>query len=125
MGRVIERADVAEFAVLKTYDPALTALAGRTITATGRYGKFLDLLAEPGPDGAVLAEPGPDGPVLHLITHLARAGWLRWREKLPPEPPRPGRGPLALRVRFTDGAGFDLTEAGTRKSLAAYVVRDP
>ena len=115
-GRVIERADVAEFAVLKTYDPALTALAGRTITATGRYGKFLDLVTERDPAG---------GPTLHLITHLARAGWLRWREKLPPEPPRPGRGPLALRVRFADGAGFDLTEAGTRKRLAVYLVADP
>jgi formamidopyrimidine-DNA glycosylase len=125
VGRVIERADVAEFAVLKTYDPALTALAGRTITATGRYGKFLDLMTEPGPDGATATEPGPDGAVLHLITHLARAGWVRWREKLPPEPPRPGRGPLALRVRFTDGAGFDLTEAGTRKRLAVYLVADP
>jgi formamidopyrimidine-DNA glycosylase len=125
-GRVIERADVAEFAVLKTYDPALTALHGRTITATGRYGKFLDLVTERDPS----TEPGPasgpgGGPALHLITHLARAGWLRWRDKLPDEPPRPGRGPLALRVRFADGAGFDLTEAGTRKRLAVYLVADP
>ncbi len=115
-GRVIERADVAEFAVLKTYNPALTALHGRTITATARYGKFLDLVTERDPGG---------GPVLHLITHLARAGWLRWRDKLPDEPPRPGKGPLALRVRFADGAGFDLTEAGTRKRLAVYLVADP
>jgi len=116
VGRVIERADVAEFAVLKTYEPALTALHDRTITATGRYGKFLDLITE--------REPGAGQP-LHLITHLARAGWLRWREKLPPEPPRPGRGPLAFRVTFADGAGFDLTEAGTRKRLAVYLVADP
>ncbi len=116
MGRVIDRGDVAEIAVLKTYDPPLTALRGRTITATGRYGKFLDLVTEQEPGG---------GPVLHLITHLARAGWLRWRGKLPPQPPRPGRGPLAFRLRFTDGAGFDLTEAGTRKRLAVYLVTDP
>ncbi len=101
--------------MLKTYHPALTELTGRTITATGRYGKFLDLVTE--------RDPG--APALHLITHLARAGWLRWREKLPPEPPRPGKGPLALRVRFADGAGFDLTEAGTRKRLAVYLVADP
>jgi formamidopyrimidine-DNA glycosylase len=116
VGRVIDRGDVAEIAVLKTYDPPLTALRGRTITATGRYGKFLDLVTEQEPGG---------GPVLHLITHLARAGWLRWRGKLPPQPPRPGRGPLAFRLRFTDGAGFDLTEAGTRKRLAVYLVTDP
>jgi formamidopyrimidine-DNA glycosylase len=116
VGRVIDRGDVAEIAVLKPYDPPLTALRGRTITATGRYGKFLDLVTEQEPGG---------GPVLHLITHLARAGWLRWRGKLPPQPPRPGRGPLAFRLRFTDGAGFDLTEAGTRKRLAVYLVTDP
>jgi formamidopyrimidine-DNA glycosylase len=115
-GRVIDRADVAEIAVLKTYDPALTALAGRAITATARYGKFLDLVTDTDPGG---------GPALHLITHLARAGWLRWRDKLPEEPPRPGRGPLAFRLRFRDGAGFDLTEAGTRKRLAVYLVTDP
>ena len=116
MGRVIDRAAVAEIAVLKTYDPPLTALAGRVITATTRYGKFLDLVTDRDPGG---------GPALHLITHLARAGWLRWRDKLPADPPRPGKGPLAFRVRFRDGAGFDLTEAGTRKRLAVYLVTDP
>ena len=118
-GRVIDRADIAEISVLKTYDPALTALRGRTITGTKRYGKFLDLVTEP-------AEPGaaPDGQ-LHLIVHLARAGWLRWRDSLPEQPPRPGKGPLALRLAFTDGTGFDLTEAGTRKRLAVYLVADP
>jgi formamidopyrimidine-DNA glycosylase len=115
VGRVIDRADVAEIAVLKTYDPALTALGGRTVTGTGRHGKFLDLVTQ--------RDPGD--PPLHLITHLARAGWLRWRNELPAEPPRPGRGPLAFRLRFRDGAGFDLTEAGTRKRLAVYLVADP
>jgi formamidopyrimidine-DNA glycosylase len=67
---------------------------------------------------------GPDAP-LHLVIHLARAGWLRWREGLPEQPPRPGKGPLAFRLRFTDGSGFDLTEAGTKKRLAVYLVTDP
>jgi formamidopyrimidine-DNA glycosylase len=114
-GRVIERADVTEFSVLKTYDPPLTALSGGTIVATGRHGKFLDLTVE----------PAGGGPPLHLVTHLARAGWLRWREELPAAPPRPGKGPLAFRLRFADGSGFDLTEAGTRKRLAVYLVTDP
>jgi formamidopyrimidine-DNA glycosylase len=117
-GRVIDRADVAEISVLKTYDPALTALRGRTITGTKRYGKFLDLVTAP-------AGAGTPGEPLHLIVHLARAGWLRWRDSLPDQPPRPGKGPLAFRLRFTDGAGFDLTEAGTRKRLAVYLVTDP
>jgi DNA-formamidopyrimidine glycosylase len=130
-GRVIDRADIAEISVLKTYDPALSALRGRTITGTKRYGKFLDLVTEPaGPaEPAGPGEPGApgaaaDGP-LHLIVHLARAGWLRWRDSLPEQPPRPGKGPLALRLAFTDGTGFDLTEAGTRKRLAVYLVTDP
>jgi DNA-formamidopyrimidine glycosylase len=117
-GRVIDRADVAEISVLKTYDPALTALRGRVITGTNRYGKFLDLATEP-------AQPTASGAPLHLIVHLARAGWLRWRDSLPDQPPRPGKGALAFRLRFTDGSGFDLTEAGTRKRLAVYLVTDP
>jgi formamidopyrimidine-DNA glycosylase len=119
-GRVIDRADIAEISVLKTYDPALSALRGQIITATKRYGKFLDLVTE-APAGA----DGVAGGRLHLIVHLARAGWLRWRGSLPEQPPRPGKGPLAFRLRFTDGAGFDLTEAGTRKRLAVYLVADP
>ncbi|MFJ3334968.1 Fpg/Nei family DNA glycosylase [Streptomyces sp. NPDC086766] len=96
--------------VLKTYDPPVTALQGRPVTAVGRYGKFL----------AVATEGGP-----HLVTHLARAGWLQWKDPLPQAPPRPGKGPLALRVALETGAGFDLTEAGTQKRLAVYVVGDP
>jgi DNA-formamidopyrimidine glycosylase len=118
VGRVIDRADVAEFAVLKTYEPPLTALRGGRITGTARRGKFLDLIIEP-----PAAESGA-GAELHLVTHLARAGWLRWRDALPEAPPKLGKGPLAFRVRFTDGAGFDLTEAGTRKRLAVYLVTD-
>jgi DNA-formamidopyrimidine glycosylase len=111
-GRTIDQAFIAEFSVLKTYDPPLSVLHGATVTGTSRRGKFLDLVVQPA-DG---------GPALHLVTHLARAGWLRWRDELPEQPPRPGKGPLAFRLRFADGAGFDLTEAGTRKRLAVYLV---
>lgn len=113
-GRQIDRAEVAEFSVLKTYDPPLSALRGARISGTSRRGKFLDLACSP-------AAGGPD---LHLVTHLARAGWLRWRDALPEAPAKPGKGPLAFRVRFTDGSGFDLTEAGSRKRLAVYLVAD-
>src|SRR5881394_3993391 len=107
--RVVARVDVASIAVLKTYDPPLTALAGLTVTGAARHGKFLDL--------------DVDG--LHLVTHLSRAGWLHWRDALPQVPPKPGRGPIALRVHLADKSGFDLTEQGTQKRLAVYVVRDP
>jgi len=118
VGRVIDRADIAEFSVLKTYDPPLAALHGAELKDVARHGKFLDLITTP-------AAPAAPGRSLHLITHLARGGWLRWREDLPDQPPRPGKGPLAFRLRFSDGAGFDLTEAGTRKRLAVYLVSDP
>ncbi|WP_059012708.1 Fpg/Nei family DNA glycosylase [Streptomyces specialis] len=109
VGREVARALPVAFHVMKTYDPPLTALEGRTVTAVDRHGKFLDIgLGE-----------------LRLVVHLARAGWLRWQDSLPAAPPRPGKGPLALRVALTDGAGFDLTEAGTQKGLAVYCVRDP
>jgi formamidopyrimidine-DNA glycosylase len=136
-GLVIDRADSAAISVLKTYRPDLTALRGRVITDTQRHGKFLDLVAVAQDGHASQAAGGhagqaadghagqaADGP-LHLIIHLARAGWLRWRENLPEAPPRPGKGPLGFRLRFTDGTGFDLTEAGTKKRLAVYLVTDP
>jgi formamidopyrimidine-DNA glycosylase len=117
-GRVIDRADSAAISVLKTYRPDLSELHGRVIGAVSRHGKFLDLTADP-------AEGSAGGESLHLVFHLARAGWLRWREDLPAQPPRPGKGPLGFRLRFTDGTGFDLTEAGTKKRLAVYLVTDP
>ncbi len=121
-GRVIDRADSAAISVLKTYRPDLSELHGRVIGAVSRHGKFLDLTADPAGDPA--DGSAGDRP-LHLVIHLARAGWLRWREDLPAQPPRPGKSPLGFRLRFTDGTGFDLTEAGTKKRLAVYLVTDP
>jgi formamidopyrimidine-DNA glycosylase len=117
VGLVVAGVEVGAISVLKTYDPPPTALAGMTVDGVARHGKFLDL----------------DVGGLHLIFHLARAGWLRWSEPLSTTPVRPGKSPLALRVRLADpeaeGAdgtpGFDLTEAGTQKRLAVYVVRTP
>ncbi|MGA4798085.1 Fpg/Nei family DNA glycosylase [Streptomyces lavendulocolor] len=109
VGKEIARALPVAISVLKTYDPPLSALDGTTVTAVGRHGKFLDI------------EAGG----LHLLVHLARAGWLQWRDVLPSGPPRPGKGPLALRVALTGGDGFDLTEAGTTKRLAVHLVHDP
>ncbi|GAA4238900.1 Fpg/Nei family DNA glycosylase [Actinomadura meridiana] len=110
VGHVIARVDVLAISALKTYDPPVTALGGLTVTGASRHGKFLDL--------------DVDG--IHLVIHLARAGWLRWRDEIPTRPVRPGgKNPLALRVHLDDGSGFDLTEAGTKKGLAVYVVRDP
>jgi formamidopyrimidine-DNA glycosylase len=108
-GRAFARVIPVALSALKTFDPPVDALAGSFVDGVSRYGKFLDI------------EAGG----LHLVTHLARAGWLRWHAEVPATLPRPGKSPLALRVVLDDGSGFDLTEAGTRKSLAVYVVRKP
>jgi formamidopyrimidine-DNA glycosylase len=108
VGRVVARIDVASLSVLKTFDPPITAAHGREVTDVGRHGKHLDVS---------LGD-------LHLVMHLARAGWLRWSDELSPKPLRPGKGPIALRVHL-GGPGFDLTEAGTKKGMAVWLVRDP
>ena len=106
--RAFVRADITAISALKTYDPPISSLVGLLIDDVQRHGKFLDISAQG----------------IHLVIHLARAGWLRWREEQSSALVRPGKGPIALRVTLDDGSGFDLTEAGTQKKLAVYVVRD-
>ncbi len=120
-GLRVARVELAAINALKTFDPPVRALEGRRLVDVTRHGKFLDLVFV-----------DEDGQALHLITHLARAGWLHWRESLPPAPPRPGgKGPIAFRLHlapeFPDGpvSGFDLTEAGTQRRLGVWVVHDP
>ncbi|WP_280247319.1 Fpg/Nei family DNA glycosylase [Nocardia abscessus] len=114
VGAVVGRVDVAALSAVKTFEPPVTALSGRDVTGAGRWGKFLGMEC--------------DG--LWLVTHLSRGGWLRWIDEPSPTPPKPGgKSPLALRVHFFTPEGatpaFDLTEAGTKKRLAVYVVTDP
>jgi formamidopyrimidine-DNA glycosylase len=109
IGRTVTRAELGSLSALKTYQPPLSALVGGTVTATGRRGKYLTMTV---------------GDVV-LVAHLARGGWVQWREALTPSRAKPGRGPLALRLGFDDGSGFDVTEQGTEKRLALWVVRDP
>lgn len=118
-GLTITKATIANIAALKTYDPPIDALQGRTIRSAVRHGKFVDLTTD------AEGTSGGQVPAIHLIFHLAKAGWLRWYEQLPATVIRPGKTPIALRVGFDDGSGFDLTEAGTKKSLAVYAARDP
>ncbi len=111
LARPVARVDLASMTALKTFDPPLSALTGRLVTGAGRFGKFLDVQM--------------DG--LHVVVHLSRAGWMRWHEQASTTPPKPGKGPLEMRVHLdvVGGPGFDLTEAGTQKRLAVYVVTDP
>ncbi|PPH51281.1 Fpg/Nei family DNA glycosylase [Rathayibacter sp. AY1E2] len=108
-GRVLERLDVFAISALKTVAIPPSALSGETVHGVSRHGKFLDI---------AVGEA-------HVLLHLARAGWVRWRPERPTAPAKPGRGPLAARLVLDDGSGFDVTEAGTKKSLALSIVADP
>ncbi len=107
-GTGIAAARLRSVGALKTYDPPLSALVGGRVDGWSRRGKFLDMQAGD----------------LHLVVHLARAGWIRWRERLTEARPSL-RGPLALQLELDGGAGVDITEQGTEKRLALYVVRRP
>ncbi|MDN5895184.1 MAG: Fpg/Nei family DNA glycosylase [Nocardioides sp.] len=114
-GRAIATVHIAAFSALKTFDPPLSALEGTFVDGVARHGKFLDI------------EAGG----LHLVLHLARAGWIRWRDEVPKLPPKPSnKSPVAARIVLDDAttdqrSGLDITEAGTKKSLALYVARSP
>ncbi|WP_374947653.1 Fpg/Nei family DNA glycosylase [Agreia sp.] len=107
LGRTVSRLDLVSFAALKTFDPPVSILNDQVVTSIDRHGKFLDLGI---------------GDV-HLVLHLARAGWIRWREGEPPPRTKPSSGPLTARLVLDDGSGFDVTEAGTKKSVAIWIVR--
>ena len=115
VGSAISRIDLAAFSALKTFDPPLQSLHGTLVDDVTRHGKFLDI----------------DASGVHVCIHLARAGWIRWREEVPELPARPNsKNPLAARIvidhpESETPSGLDITEAGTKKSLAIYVVRDP
>jgi formamidopyrimidine-DNA glycosylase len=109
LGLAIAGLELGSISVLKTYDPPPASLLGLPIGDVARHGKFVDIEAEG----------------LHLVFHLARAGWLRWSDALAATTIRPRKSPIALRCRLSDGSGFDLTEAGTKKRLAVYIVRHP
>src|SRR4051812_15358448 len=81
---------VNSFAALKTFDPPVTALEGAVVAGVRRYGKYVDIVTGAG----------------HLVFHLAKAGWLRWSDQVPSTPLKPGRSPIALRVRYSDESGF-------------------
>ena len=118
-GAVLTKIEIVSFAVLKTAVPPYTALEGRTVTGVERRGKFIIVDA--------------DG--LYLGFHLAKAGWVRYTESPSNAVLAHGKGYIAARLEFarrrpaSDGGemhlGIDLTEAGTKKSLALYVVNDP
>ena len=113
-GRTVTAVSVGTLSALKTYAPAPEALLGAAVVEVTRRGKWLDVRTATPHDGE-----------LHLLVHLARAGWVRWYDTAPAAAVRLGRSPVALRLALDDGSGLDLTEAGTRKRLAVHLVPRP
>ena len=108
-GRTVDHFQALSLTAMKTFDPPASTLSGEAVRSVGRHGKYLDL------------EVGE----IHLVMHLALLGWIRWREDPPPPPSRLGKGPVAARLVLDDGSGLDITEFGTKKSLAIWIVHDP
>jgi formamidopyrimidine-DNA glycosylase len=108
-GRRIDSCRLNSFSALKTVEPPVDELVGRSVAGVERRGKFVCF----------------DTGGLWLVAHLARGGWIRWFETLPSTALRPGRSPIALRLGLDDGSGLDLTEMGTEKRLALWVVHSP
>ena len=109
VGRAFVRADITAISALKTYDPPVSALVGPADRRRPAAREVPRLL---GPGRAPGHPPGP-----RRLAALAR----RAVDRAGPARQGPDRAPDGL----DDGSGFDLTEAGTQKKLAVYVVRDP
>ncbi len=107
--RTFDGVEIGTLNLLRTAVPPVEDLVGRRVVSAGRRGKYLLV----------------DCSGITLVLHLARAGWLRWSRTAPTRRITPGRGPVALRLRFTEGRSLDVTEAGTRKSAAAWLAHDP
>ncbi|MDQ4500774.1 DNA-formamidopyrimidine glycosylase family protein [Sinomonas sp. ASV322] len=135
-GATVDRVYVTSIHALKTADPAYTELVGRRVEAVGRRGKYvvltfapasadsLDPAHSPGSPEGTSADDG--GGRLLVVVHLALGGWVRVNDKLPDPAPARGKGYTAARFGFVRGeetTGVDLTEAGTWKRLAVWIVR--
>ncbi len=111
VGRSVERVRVYSPSALKTFDPRLESLEDRTVVGATRRGKYLCIETALDGDGS-----------MQLVVHFALAGWLRWYDAVPDGVVKPN-GYINLRLRLDDGAGFDVTEAGTKHALQIHVVR--
>ena len=99
----VEQAGPAHIATLKTFDPPLTALAGRTFAGARRRGKNLLF-------------PTADGEMIVRV-HLMSAGRLRYHAPGAKTPKTP-----MFRLRFTDGAELVLTEGGKKKRAGVWLM---
>lgn len=108
LGERIRGVRVTGIAVLKTYDPPVSALEGTRVVGLHRVGKRVVLEVAAPED----AEP------LFVVIHLMIAGRLWWK---PPGSPVPRRYGLAA-IDFGEGTLL-LTEAGTTHRASLHLER--
>jgi formamidopyrimidine-DNA glycosylase len=102
LGQPVENVRLASPFLLRSIDPPLDSIRGRTIVSLRRLGKRIVFEAED---------------ELFLVFHLMIAGRFRWK---PPRAAIPGKVGL-LALDFTHGS-LVLTEAGTKRQASLHVV---
>ena len=102
-GSPIDAVRIGNPFVVRTYDPPIDAVVGRTVRGIRRLGKRLVFEL----DGA-----------LFLVVHLMIAGRLRWRDRGAAIPGKVG----LLALDFPVGTLL-LTEAGSKRQAAVHVVK--
>jgi formamidopyrimidine-DNA glycosylase len=103
VGQVLERVRLASISLLKTFDPPVSAIEGKTVRGVRRLGK------------RIVFDFDDD---LHVIIHLMIAGRFQWKERGAAVPRKLGHAAFD----FEHGTLL-LTEAGTKKRASLYVVR--
>ena len=103
VNQTLEKARVASISLLKTFDPPLSAIEGKTVRGVRRLGK------------RIVFDFDDD---LHAIIHLMIAGRFQWKERGAPIPKKLGHAAFD----FPNGTLL-LTEAGTKKRASLHIVR--
>jgi formamidopyrimidine-DNA glycosylase len=111
LGQPLERVRLHSVFVLRTADPPITSVEGRTVCELRRIGKRIAI----GLDASSTTAPNDR---LWLVIHLMIAGRLHWR---PPHAKLSGRQSL-LALDFPSGS-LTLTEAGSKRRASLHLLR--
>jgi formamidopyrimidine-DNA glycosylase len=103
LGQPLERVRLASVFLLRTVDPPLSSVEGKTVREIRRIGKRIAIGVEDN---------------LWLVLHLMIAGRLHWK---PPQAKLAGRNALVA-LDFPNGS-LTLTEAGSKRRASLYVIR--
>ncbi|HZP04348.1 MAG TPA: DNA-formamidopyrimidine glycosylase family protein [Terracidiphilus sp.] len=106
----LEHVRLASIFLLRTVDPPLESVEGRTVTAIRRVGKRIAL--------GLSDSLKQNQEKIWLVLHLMIAGRLHWK---PPHAKLSGRNAL-LALDFPDGT-LTLTEAGSKRRASLHLLR--